>query len=173
MGKLLEVWCDARIIARNRAVSCLTDTPAEAAYRYRAGDAPEAGERPILGADNAPSRETRMIRIVSSIAMVAAVNAAPVSSEGIVGDLRCTSIDRALSERLRGLHPQQANAAPREVNLALARMAAARFDCKHGHIDRGLGRYAEADSALQALEEKAAAKLAPEREPASGDSAGP
>ncbi len=114
-----------------------------------------------------------MIRIVSSIAMVAAVSATSVSSQGIADDLRCTSIDRALSERLRSMRPQEANAAPREVNLALARMTAARFDCKRGHIDRGLGRYAEADSALQTFEEKAAAKLTRDRESASGESARP
>ena len=52
-------------------------------------------------------------------------------------------------------------------------MTAARSDCKRGYIDRGLGRYAEAGSALQALEEKAAAKLTPDRESASGEPARP
>ena len=110
-----------------------------------------------------------MIRIVPSAALAAALNVAPVPSQGIELDLRCTSTDRLLSERLRGVLPHQAQAAQSEINQVMARMAAARFDCKHGRAERGLRSYADAETTLRALEEMAAAKLAPMRETASGD----
>jgi hypothetical protein len=109
-----------------------------------------------------------MIRIASSLAVVAALNAAPASSPGAELDLRCTSADRTLSERLRGVLPHQAKDSPAELNLVLSRMAAARFDCKRGRAERGLRTYADADAALRTLEEVTAAKLAPMRETASG-----
>lgn len=109
-----------------------------------------------------------MIRIVPPLVLVTALNMTPVHSQGTELDLRCTSADRALTDRLRGVLPHRAETAPGEINLVMMRIAAARHDCKHGRAERGLRTYADADTALQALEQVAAAKLAPTREGASG-----
>jgi hypothetical protein len=103
----------------------------------------------------------KMFRIVPPLALVAALNVAPVSSQSSELDMRCTSADRVLAERLRGLLPRQPGAATAEINLVMARMASARFDCKHGRAERGLRTYADAETVLEALEEVTAAKLAP------------
>jgi hypothetical protein len=110
-----------------------------------------------------------MIRIAPSVALVAALNVMPVSSQSIEPELRCTSTDRILSERLRSVIPHQAQISPGQINLVMTRMAAARFDCKHGRADRGLRSYADAETALRTLEEMTAAKLSPTGETASGD----
>ena len=110
-----------------------------------------------------------MIRIVPPLVLVAALNMTPVYSQGTELDLRCTSADRALTDRLRGVLPHQARTAPGEINLVMARMAAARHDCGQGRTERGLRTYADAETALQALEKVTAAKLAPTLENASGE----
>jgi hypothetical protein len=110
-----------------------------------------------------------MIRIVPSLALVAAFNVTSAPSQGTELDLRCTNVDRALSERLRGVLPHQAQASPAEVNRVMARMASARLDCKQGRTERGLRTYADAEATLRSLEETVAVKLAPTRETASGD----
>ena len=118
-----------------------------------------------------------MIRIASSLLVVAtaaiAVNIEidPAAPQNAEPDLRCTSTDQGLSERLRGVLSDHAKAARNEINLVMARMAAARLDCKHGRIERGLQAYATAEGTLREIEEKATAKLAPGVETASGEAA--
>jgi hypothetical protein len=111
-----------------------------------------------------------MIRIAPSLALVTAISVSPAASEGTGPDLRCTNVDRSLSERLRGILPRLSQASPDGINLVMARITAARLDCKRGRAERGLRSYADAEATLWRLEETATAgPPPPERDAASGD----
>jgi hypothetical protein len=107
-------------------------------------------------------KEAIMARLITAIALIAAMGTAPVSSRALTADTRCIETDQALSQRLRNVVARDEFGAPRSasLNLVMARMASARFDCKHGHAERGLRAYGDADEALQVVEEQALARTA-------------
>jgi hypothetical protein len=102
-----------------------------------------------------------MARLITAIALIAASGGVPASSQILPADTRCVETDHALSQRLRDLIAHEEGVARTgSLNLIMARMASARFDCKHGRAERGLQTYAGADQALQGIEEQALPRTA-------------
>jgi hypothetical protein len=68
-----------------------------------------------------------------------------------------------MTQRVRELlaHDGRTIAGTTPLHIVMTRISQARFDCKHGRIDRGLQTYAQADTALRALEANAIAPSAP------------
>lgn len=93
-----------------------------------------------------------MPRLITAVAFIAASGIASASSHDLPTDTRCFKADHALSLRLHDVLAHDAPN-PSALNRIMARMTSARFDCKHGRIERGLQTYADADAALRALED--------------------
>jgi hypothetical protein len=95
-----------------------------------------------------------MLKSITALAFVASTAAVPVSSQTIQADMRCVETDQAMTQRLRELLAQDRRtiAGTTPLHLVMTRMASARFDCKHGRVERGLQTYADADLALRAIE---------------------
>jgi hypothetical protein len=108
-----------------------------------------------------------MSRMIPSLALLAAFAGTPAASQGYELDLRCTSTDQALSQRLRSLLANEPEPAMEHINLVMARIASARFDCKRGRAERGLETYGAAERELGALEDSVA-KAVPPTETAGG-----
>ena len=94
-----------------------------------------------------------MSKMIIALAFVASTAAIPVSSQTMV-DMRCVETDQAMTQRLRELLTQDGRtiAGTTPLHLVMTRMATARFECKHGRIERGLQTYAAADQTLRAIE---------------------
>jgi hypothetical protein len=92
--------------------------------------------------------------MITALALVASTAAIPVSSQTIQVDMRCVDTDQAMTQRLRELLAQDGRtiAGTTPLHMVMTRIASARFDCKHGRIERGLQSYADADIALRAIE---------------------
>ena len=95
-----------------------------------------------------------MSKMITALALVASTAAIPVSSQTIQVDMRCVDTDQAMTQRLRELLAQDGRtiAGTTPLHIVMTRIASARFDCKHGRIERGLQSYADADIALRAIE---------------------
>ena len=103
-----------------------------------------------------------MSRLITAVAVIAATSIVPAASQTPEIDLRCVETDQALTERLRDLITRDDRhvAGTSPLHLALTRMAAARFDCKRGRIERGLQTYANVGAALQTIEDSSSALTA-------------
>lgn len=106
-----------------------------------------------------------MPKLITAVAlMIASTTAAiPASSQALGVDMRCVETDQAMTQRVRELVAQDSRtiAGTTPLHIIMTRIALARFDCKHGRIDRGLQTYAQADTALRAIEANAIAPAAP------------
>ena len=93
-----------------------------------------------------------MSKMITALALIASTAAIPVSSQTL--DMRCVDTDQAMTQRLRELLAQDGRtiAGTTPLHIVMTRIASARFDCKHGRIERGLQSYADADIALRAIE---------------------
>ena len=98
-----------------------------------------------------------MSKLITALALVASTATIPVSSQTIQADMRCVETDQAMTQRLRELLTQDRHtvAGTTPLHLVMTRISLARFDCKHGRIERGLQGYADADTALRAIEANA------------------
>jgi hypothetical protein len=96
-----------------------------------------------------------MAKLILAAALIASTGTSPALSQIPQPDLRCVDVDKAMTQRLRDMLAQDGGQAvgTAPLNTVLARIAAARFDCKHGRIDRGLQTYNQADATLQAMEQ--------------------
>jgi len=104
-----------------------------------------------------------MSKLITALALVASTAAIPVSSQTLQTDMRCVETDQAMTQRVRELLAQDGRtvAGTTPLHIIMTRIALARFDCKHGRIERGLQSYADADTALRALEANAIRPAAP------------
>lgn len=96
-----------------------------------------------------------MAKLIMAAALIASTGTSPALSQIPQPDLRCVDVDKAMTQRLHDVLSkdggQIVGTAP--LNAVLARIAAARHDCKRGRIDRGLQTYTLADATLQAMEQ--------------------
>lgn len=95
-----------------------------------------------------------MSKMITALALVASTAAVPVAAQTIQTDMRCVDTDQAMTQRLRDIIAQDGRtiAGTTPLHLVMTRMATARFDCKHGRVERGLQTYADADLTLRAIE---------------------
>jgi hypothetical protein len=92
-----------------------------------------------------------MAKLIIAFAVIAASGITAASSQPLSFDTRCTETDQALSQRLHDVLAHDPSRSP-ALNSIMARMSSARFDCKHGRVERGLQSYMNADAALHAIE---------------------
>lgn len=95
-----------------------------------------------------------MTRLAGCAAAIGAL-LVPLTSFGEDIDQRCTTMDRAIAEKLREIIKHDEVSDRPAVNEAMARIASARFDCKRGHIERGLNTYQQVEAALITLDKRA------------------